>query len=91
MARDLANTTPLHCAAREGHLETVLFLVDSLHCPVSLRGDQNKTPLQLALDNNHSEVVEYLLAKNFFPLSLVIIIIIDDFMKWTLAGGEAVD
>ena len=60
---DLYDNTPLHDAARNGHLDVVKFLVETLNCTVDSRGSCNMTPLQWALFNGHYHVVRYLHSK----------------------------
>lgn len=52
-------TTPLHDAARTGHLGTVRLLVQHLADPEA-RDRQGRRPIDLAREDSHTSVVEYL-------------------------------
>lgn len=54
------NDTPLHIAARTGHLEVVKTLIEHGN-DINTQGAFNFTPLHLAVQNNHKDLVELLL------------------------------
>jgi len=51
--------TPLHYAARYGHLSVVEYLVNQ-KADINANGKEKMTPLHLAASNDHLSVVEYL-------------------------------
>lgn len=53
--RDLHGCTPLHLAARRGHLEMVMVLVQ-LGGDVNSRGERNWTPLHESISQNHGQI-----------------------------------
>ena len=57
---DRDERTPLHYAARNGHLDVVKFLTLEKHCNPSQRDIWNNTPLQFAVRNGHLQVVKFL-------------------------------
>ena len=46
--------TPLHTAAKHGHLQVFQFFVEELECPPNTRGQHNLTPSQLAKNQGPS-------------------------------------
>ncbi|KAG0303163.1 hypothetical protein BGZ98_006946 [Dissophora globulifera] len=58
---DLHGCTPLHLAARRGHLEMVMVLVQ-LGANVNSRGERQWTPLHESISQNHSNVSSLLVA-----------------------------
>ncbi|KAG0015983.1 hypothetical protein BGZ80_009503 [Entomortierella chlamydospora] len=58
---DLHGCTPLHLAARRGHLEMVMVLVQ-LGGDVNSRGERNWTPLHESISQNHSNISSLLIA-----------------------------
>jgi len=59
-ARNRWYRTPLHCAARFGHLPAVQLLVKR-GADKEARRDTNETPLHFAIEEDKPEVVTYLL------------------------------
>lgn len=57
--RGLYDQTPLHRAARNGHLDTVIWLVER-GVNTELKDDMGFSPLDLARDMNQTTVVEWL-------------------------------
>jgi len=55
--------TPLHFAAKAGHLDVVKLLVESGACPKHETID-NKMPLSLAASAGHTDVLSYLLRQD---------------------------
>ncbi|KAG0313195.1 hypothetical protein BGZ97_010431 [Linnemannia gamsii] len=58
---DLHGCTPLHLAARRGHLEMVMVLVQ-LGGDVNSRGERQWTPLHESMSQNHSNISSLLIA-----------------------------
>ncbi|KAI7824819.1 hypothetical protein BC939DRAFT_135523 [Gamsiella multidivaricata] len=58
---DLHGCTPLHLAARRGHLEMVMVLVQ-LGGDVNSRGERQWTPLHESISQNHSSISSLLIA-----------------------------
>ncbi|KAF9921642.1 hypothetical protein FBU30_008294 [Linnemannia zychae] len=58
---DLHGCTPLHLAARRGHLEMVMVLVQ-LGGDVNSRGERQWTPLHESMSQNHSNISSLLVA-----------------------------
>eukprot|EP00026_Physarum_polycephalum_P011596 Phypoly_transcript_11831.p1 GENE.Phypoly_transcript_11831~~Phypoly_transcript_11831.p1 ORF type:complete len:249 (+),score=33.50 Phypoly_transcript_11831:333-1079(+) len=54
--------TPIHYAARSGHLDVVKFLVDR-GADINARDIENWTALHYSCNNGHVEIVEYLISK----------------------------
>ncbi|KAF8395051.1 hypothetical protein HHK36_018990 [Tetracentron sinense] len=63
MTADLSNTTALHTAAMQGHIEVVNFLLESGSSLVTIARSNGKTALHSAARNGHLEVVKALLSK----------------------------
>jgi hypothetical protein len=59
--RDLHGCTPLHLAARRGHMEMVMVLVQ-LGGDVNSRGERQWTPLHESISQNHSQISSLLVA-----------------------------
>jgi len=57
-ARGASDMTPLHFAAREGHLPVVQYLCEQ-GANMEARNDNGSTPLQWAARNDHFPVVQY--------------------------------
>ncbi|OMO91363.1 hypothetical protein COLO4_18426 [Corchorus olitorius] len=62
MTVDLSNTTALHTAATQGHIEIVNFLLEAGSSLATIAKSNGKTPLHSAARNGHVEVVKSLLA-----------------------------
>ncbi len=60
--KDVRNETPLHVAAREGHLE-VIKVVLKAGVPIDIGDNEESTALDVAAIYGHVEVAEYLLKK----------------------------
>ena len=58
--RDIKKNTPLHYAAKYGHLQVVQFFVEELKCSPNIRGQHNATPHQRAETKGHHDVALYL-------------------------------
>ena len=43
----IADTTPLHLAAKNGHLHRVKYLIEEQHCNPSCQDESNITPIIL--------------------------------------------
>jgi cytohesin len=61
-AKDEWESTPLHYAALEGHMEVAELLIDK-GADMSARDSYNRTPLLLATSDNHKDIAELLIAK----------------------------
>lgn len=61
MTVDLSNTTALHTAAAQGHIEIVNFLLDKGSNLITISKSNGKTALHSAARNGHVEVVRALL------------------------------
>ena len=59
-SRDRIGSTPLHCASQEGHLASVVTLLQAGADPL-LPGIDGALPIHLAARNNHPEVVRILI------------------------------
>lgn len=60
--------SPLHIAAREGHLEIVRFLCENWKeqkCTIEVVNLEMKTPLHEAAQFSRTSVVDYLIKKGF--------------------------
>ncbi|PPD83955.1 hypothetical protein GOBAR_DD19108 [Gossypium barbadense] len=62
MTVDLSNTTALHTAATQGHIENVKFLLEVGSSLAIIARSNGKTPLHSAARNGHLDVVKALLA-----------------------------
>lgn len=62
LEKDVRNETPLHIAAREGHLE-VIKVVLKAGAPIDIGDNEESTPLDVAAIFGHMEVAEYLVKK----------------------------
>ena len=59
--KDVDGNTPLHLAAREGHLEVVEAIAKDLTWPnKNPKNDKDETPLYMAALHGHVSVFEYL-------------------------------
>ncbi|WVZ08410.1 hypothetical protein V8G54_021756 [Vigna mungo] len=63
MTVDLTNTTALHTAAAQGHIEVVNFLLENGSSLVTIAKSNGKTVLHSAARNGHVEVVKAILNK----------------------------
>ena len=61
MSRDVYKDTPLHCAALEGKVDVVQYLICERGCDPMCRGGYGRTPLHRACQSGSLDVVEYLL------------------------------
>ena len=52
---------PIHWCAKEGHLETIEFLVNDLNANPNLKDSRNRTALSFAISGNHISVAKFLL------------------------------
>ncbi|XP_069783058.1 cyclin-dependent kinase 4 inhibitor B isoform X2 [Narcine bancroftii] len=50
----------IHDLAREGHLDTLIVLVEVGNADINLKDGKNKRVIDLAKENNHDDVVKYL-------------------------------
>ena len=57
--RDVDNSTPLHCASAEGHLQVVQYLI-KLNCDINCRDVDDSTSLHLAAYCGHLDVCHQL-------------------------------
>ena len=51
--------TPLHCAARNGHLDIVKFLILEKHCNPTSRKCYGTTPIHWAAQHGHLEILKF--------------------------------
>ena len=58
--KDVDCDTPFHVAAANGHLELVMFFVESLDCDPNAPGELGKTLLHYAGEEGHLSIVHYL-------------------------------
>ena len=56
--KDNIGQTPLHYAARRGHLDVVKYILENVE-DKNPRDNNGKTPAQLAQDKNHLRVYHY--------------------------------
>lgn len=63
MTVDLTNTTALHTAAAQGHIEVVDFLLENGSSLVTIAKSNGKTVLHSAARNGHVEVIKALLSR----------------------------
>ena len=61
MDRDEHGNTPLHYAARRGHLHVLKYFIDERGFNPTITGDQNRTLLHNAVMLGHLPIVQYLL------------------------------
>jgi len=61
-AKDEWESTPLHYAALEGHMEVAELLIDK-GADVNAKDSYNRTPLLLATSDNHKDIAVLLIAK----------------------------
>ena len=61
--KDISEDTPLHLAAREGHIEVVSFLIEA-GAEINTKNENYITPLHIAAANGHTAIVEALIAAN---------------------------
>lgn len=61
LALDSSGDTFLHCAARNGHLRCMPFILEYMNRLVDIKGSFGETALMIALNNGEDEVVEWLL------------------------------
>ena len=63
---------PIHWCAKEGHLETIAYLVESLNAHPNLKDSRNRTALSFAISGNHLSVAKFLLNHvDIFDMKLV--------------------
>src|SRR5690349_37031 len=60
-ARDAEGRSPLHCASRDGNLESVLFLIEAGARVDEGRPSDGVSPLLMASQNGHLDIVKILL------------------------------
>jgi ankyrin repeat protein len=60
---EASSTSPLMYAAANGHLECVVFLIESVHVDVNYANSSGNTALHWAGLNGHAACVEYLVSK----------------------------
>jgi len=54
--------TPLHHAAKKGHLEVVEYLLNQ-KCEINMKNQDGKTPLTVARQSLNFKIVEFLKSK----------------------------
>ncbi|XP_078253070.1 cyclin-dependent kinase 4 inhibitor B-like [Rhinoraja longicauda] len=54
----------IHDLAREGHLDTLIVLVEVGNANINLRDGNNKRAIDLARENNYPNVVDYLIRRS---------------------------
>jgi ankyrin repeat protein len=59
---DICQKTPLHYAAKFGHLE-IVKLFSEMKCNLNLQDSQGNTALHLSIKENHNEVTQYLIKR----------------------------
>jgi len=52
---------PIHWCAKEGHVETIEYLVDDLKTDPNLKDSRGRTALNFSIGGNHLSVTKYLL------------------------------
>ena len=57
-----ANETPFHCAARNGHLNICLYILERVE-DKNTAGEDNATPLHYAARNGHLEICKDIIKK----------------------------
>lgn len=62
MTVDLTNTTALHTAAMQGHVEVLNFLIEAESSLITIARSNGKTALHSAARNGRLEVLKTLLA-----------------------------
>ncbi|KAK4301591.1 hypothetical protein Pmani_026369 [Petrolisthes manimaculis] len=65
--QDKKGNTPLHDAAKGGHLQNCRSLIESGNARVSTKNHKCVTPLHYAAQEGHSEIVEFLIGKGADP------------------------
>ena len=63
-ARTRFNETPLHYAARAGHIRAIAELLHDVRVEIEPRNHVSKTPLGLAAENGHMRAVDCMLANS---------------------------
>ena len=58
-SRTSDGTTPIHWAARYGHLEILKFLITDLKCSANIPDQPGCTPLHFAAEKGHLHVVKF--------------------------------
>ncbi|XP_072920042.1 cyclin-dependent kinase 4 inhibitor B-like [Hemitrygon akajei] len=62
--RDRYGNALIHDLAREGHLDTLIVLVEEGKADINLRDRNNKTAKDLAEENNYPNIVSYLVQRH---------------------------
>ena len=55
--------TPIHIAAKNGHLSIVQYLIEKQNVNKDIKGNYEKTPFHYACEKGHLPIVEYLISK----------------------------
>ena len=63
MDKNEGNSTPLHYACCNGHLNIVQYLISEAHCNPSCEDNGGTTPFNYACSNGHLNIVQYLISE----------------------------
>ena len=63
LLRNKDNDTPIHIAAKYGHLHLLRFLIEHENIDVEIKGNSSYTPLIYAIKNNDIALTNYLITK----------------------------
>ena len=69
-ARDDDDMTPLHLAAKHGHLDMVKYLLSRNDVDVDARDDRDAPPLFYAAEHGHLDMVKYLSSRGNFNVNM---------------------
>lgn len=62
-SKNYADEMPLHLAAREGHVESINFILEQISVPIDIKTIDGWTPFHYAVNNGYLAAVELLVSK----------------------------